>query len=70
MKKQSQNDLILDHLIRKKTINPLQALKLFGCFRLSARIYDLKEKGINIEKNSEKDRSTGKEYAVYTLISR
>tara|TARA_R100001480_G_C4685410_1_gene175402 strand:- start:379 stop:591 length:213 start_codon:yes stop_codon:yes gene_type:complete len=70
MKKQSQNEVILDHLIRKKTINPLQALKLYGCFRLSARIFDLKEKGINIEKNSEKDRSTGKEYAVYTLVSR
>tara|TARA_R100001463_G_scaffold38166_4_gene81960 strand:- start:40 stop:252 length:213 start_codon:yes stop_codon:yes gene_type:complete len=70
MKKQSQNEVILDHLIRKKTINPLQALKLYGCFRLSARIFDLKEKGINIEKNSEKDRSTGKEYAVYTLVLR
>ncbi len=67
MRKRSQNESILDHLIEKRTINPLQALQLYGCFRLSARIFDLKERGINIEKHTEKDRSTGKEYAVYTL---
>ena len=70
MKKGSQNERILDHLIEKRTINPLQALSLYGCFRLSARIFDLKERGINIEKHIEKDRNTGKEYAVYTLIGR
>ena len=70
MKKGSQNERILDHLIEKRTINPLQALSLYGCFRLSARIFDLKERGINIEKHTEKDRNTGKEYAVYTLIRR
>ena len=70
MRKQSQNERILDHLIQKKTINPLQALKLYGCFRLSSRIFDLKEKGIIIETHTEKDRNTGKNYAVYTLIGR
>ena len=70
MKKGSQNERILDHLIEKRTINPLQALSLYGCFRLSARIFDLKERGVNIEKHTEKDRYTGKEYAVYTLIGR
>lgn len=70
MRKRSQNESILDHLIEKRTINPLQALSLYGCFRLSARIFDLKERGINIEKHTEKDRTTGKEYAVYTLIGR
>ena len=70
MRKRSQNESILDHLIEKRTINPLQALSLYGCFRLSARIFDLKERGINIEKHTEKDRNTGKEYAVYTLIGR
>jgi hypothetical protein len=57
MKKGSQNERILDHLIEKRTINPLQALSLYGCFRLSARIFDLKERGVNIEKHTEKDRS-------------
>ena len=70
MRKRSQNESILDHLIEKRTINPLQALSLYGCFRLSARIFDLKERGINIEKHTEKDIKTGKEYAVYTLIGR
>jgi hypothetical protein len=70
MKKRSQNERILDHLVQKKTINPLQALKLYGCFRLSSRIFDLKEKGINIETHTKKDRNTGKNYAVYTLVGK
>ncbi|OTP93786.1 helix-turn-helix domain-containing protein [Gilliamella apicola] len=39
----SQCERILIHLQSGKTINPLQALKLYGCFRLGARIYDLKK---------------------------
>ena len=45
----SQNDLILAHLKEHKTINPLQALELYGSFRLSARILDLRKDGHNIE---------------------
>ena len=40
--KLTQNQLILEHLKEHKTINPIQALELFGCFRLGARIYNLK----------------------------
>lgn len=31
-------------------ITPLQALKKFGCFRLAARIRDLKDEGMTIYK--------------------
>lgn len=44
----SQTNLILGHLQKGKTLNPLQSLNLFGCFRLGARIYDLKKMGYNI----------------------
>ena len=40
MKTQTQK--ILKHM-RKGWINPLQALRLYGCFRLAARINEIKE---------------------------
>ena len=46
---QTQNDMILAHLKEHGTINPLQALELYGSFRLSARILDLRQEGHNIE---------------------
>jgi hypothetical protein len=45
----TQNSRILEHLKEYGTINPLQALELYGSFRLSARILDLKQDGHNIE---------------------
>jgi len=44
----SHNDLILDYMERGHKITPLRALEKFGCFRLSARIYDLKKLGHTI----------------------
>lgn len=38
-------DQILAHLQAGNTITPLEALDLFGCFRLGARIWDLKRDG-------------------------
>lgn len=44
----SQCERILIHLQSGKTINPLQALNLYDCFRLGARIYDLKQAGFDL----------------------
>lgn len=33
---------IREHLVLGNTLTPIQALNLFGCFRLGARIHDLK----------------------------
>lgn len=41
----SQTDRILDYLLTGKSITPLEALDLFGCFRLGARIADIKARG-------------------------
>lgn len=51
MKKQnklSQSNLILNYLKTGRELTPLEALNLFGCLRLGARIYDLKKSGYNI----------------------
>lgn len=43
----TQCNQILAHL-RHSPITPLEALSLFGCFRLGARIFDLREQGYDI----------------------
>ncbi len=61
----SQETRILAHL-KKRPITPLQALKMYGCFRLAARISDLRGKGHTIETTIiEKD---GKRFARYRLV--
>ena len=45
----SQNQQILDYLSSGKKLTSLDALNLFGCNRLAARINDLKQNGFNIE---------------------
>lgn len=47
--KRSQNDQILHYLkTHKRGITPLEAMRKFGCMRLSGRIYELKDRGHNI----------------------
>lgn len=45
---QSQASAILQHLKEGNGITPIDALNLFGCFRLGARIADLKKMGYDI----------------------
>jgi len=45
----SQNKRILQYLNEGNEITALDALKLFDCFRLSGRIYDLRRRGAIIE---------------------
>lgn len=59
----SQNKLIKDHLIRTGQIDAITALKKYGCFRLAARIFDIKNEGLNITKKNV--RHQGKTFAVY-----
>ena len=41
----SQTDRILEYMLSGESITPLEALNLFGCLRLGARIADIKAKG-------------------------
>lgn len=61
----SQTDLIYNHLKTGKEISPMDALQLFGCFRLAARIKDLRDRGVSVE--TKEVRKNGKSYAVYRL---
>ncbi len=44
----SQKAQILNYMRRGRTITPLEALKMFHCFRLGARIYELRAAGYPI----------------------
>jgi len=44
-RERTQAQQILEHMENVGPITPLDALRLFGCFRLSARIKDLRDKG-------------------------
>ena len=48
MKTESQTALIKGWLLNGHSITALDALNMFGCFRLSARIANLKDEGMNI----------------------
>jgi hypothetical protein len=63
---ETQNKMILQHL-RVKPITPIEALDLYGCFRLAARIRDLKELGHAV--NTELVAEGNRRFARYTLIS-
>ena len=59
----SQCDVILQHLKSGKSLTPLDALRLYGCFRLAARIHDLRCAGHDIEMTwAEFDDSRVAEY--------
>lgn len=45
---ESQNQMILAHLMKHKSITSIQAFELYGITRISARIYDLREQGKKI----------------------
>ncbi len=63
----SQNQRILAWLKSGRTITPLQALRKFGCFRLGARIHNLKEEGYLIKSRLVSER--GKRFARYLLVN-
>ena len=63
---QSQNQMIKEALIRGERITQLDALNRFGCFRLSGRIYDLRDEGLNIVCENKK-LPNGKKIGEYYI---
>lgn len=63
----TQNDAIQKYLEEGHRLTPIDALNLFGCFRLSGRIFDLKARGLDIKMDMVENKSTGKRYAEYYL---
>ena len=64
-KPNAQAKMIAAHLKAGKTITALEALQKFGCFRLAARIADIRKSGMHIVTSyTERD---GKRWATYRL---
>ena len=64
----TQMDHLKAHLRDGKSISPLEALGLYGIFRLAARVKELRNKGWEIDTDMRTDR-TGKTHARYTLTN-
>ena len=62
----TQNDTILNHMMTGRSISPLEALGLYGVFRLAARVFELKGMGVDIQKVTKVDIN-GKQYAEYSI---
>jgi hypothetical protein len=58
----TQTNAILKHMQDGNGITPMDALELCGCFRLSARIADLKKRGYEII--TEKVKVEGGKYVA------
>lgn len=63
----SQSDKIAALLRKGRSITPIQALNQFRCFRLGARINDLRNAGYHIETKLVRTES-GANVAKYKLI--
>lgn len=61
----TQTEMIRTHLENGRDITPLEALDQYGCFRLAARIDELRKAGLDIETITE--TRNGKKYARYKL---
>lgn len=66
-KRPSQAQQILDYMQSGESISPIQALDMFGCFRLASRILELRNMGHKI-KSDLYTNQFGKTFAKYTLI--
>jgi hypothetical protein len=63
----SQKAEILQFLKTKRSLTPLEALRKFGCFRLAARIEELRDDGHRIH-TTMIDVAPDKRVAAYLLI--
>ena len=64
----TQKKEIAKWLKRGKRITPMEALDRFGCFRLAARIDELRRDGLEITTRFKEER--GKRVASYGLARR
>ena len=48
----NQTEMILEHMQKNGSITQAESISLFGCYRLSARIYDLRARGLDVRKTT------------------
>ena len=62
----SQNKQIKAYLLNGGKLTQLKALRMFGCLRLSGRIWELRESGLNI--HTDMIRVGKKMVAEYSIL--
>lgn len=67
MKKKTQLENIKEYMLQGNPITPIEALSMFGCFRLSAIIFNLKKEGFCFNTRFIKNQY-GNSFAEYSLI--
>ena len=65
MPKVTQYENVKNYLEQGNKVTPIDALSKFGCFRLSAIIFDLRQNGFPIKTNFK--TVNGKKFAEYEL---
>jgi len=65
---ESQTKQLRKHLEAGKSISPLQALNLYGIFRLSARIHELVSDGMKIHSDMIYEHPV--KFAKYKLVKK
>lgn len=65
----TQIAMIAEYLKNGNSITPIEALNMFGCFRLGARIADIKERYGWTIASDRVTTPSGKRVASYRLVS-
>ncbi len=68
LKLKPQARKVLNHLTKRKSISPLEALHVYGIYRLAACIHELRKIGIEINTVMKADAS-GHHYARYEVAA-
>lgn len=69
---QSQNKEIREHLMEKGTITSMEAIQMYGITRLSARIWDLRDQGMDIKtvmKEGKNRHGNNCRFAQYEFVN-
>lgn len=61
----THTETILAHLLSGRSITPIDALRDYGCFRLAARVKEIREAGYEVKTIMEGEGA--KKWARYTL---
>ncbi len=69
VRKETQKQKILAYIDSHGSITPMDALNKFGCMRLGARIYELKQEGYPIQTEIEVHKNLNGEYVQYARYS-
>ena len=69
----TQEQAVRNHIINNGSITQAQAVRLYGCYRLSARIYEMRKDGYEIAtqyKTSKNRFGYVSVYANYVLLKK